>query len=139
MRGTAEAASSGDLLLRPRARRIEHDRFEAVQLGDVERAAEQVAMVDEQAAGPRRLERQRRVARALGGIDLAPSAPGRRCRGRRTGRRRSSAPPTASRTAATRAASPSAVACRKAPWGSATGMPLSVTVTGSGSQTVCGP
>ena len=43
------------------------------------------------------------------------------------------APPTASRTAATSAASPSAVAWRKAPDGKATGWPDRLIVTGCGS------
>ena len=125
------------LLLRAGAGRIEHHRLEAVELLRVERPAEEVAMVDEDgrwARLRRRLQRQRRVARAFGGIDLARRAPARRCRGRRTDRRRCRASPTASRTAATSAASPSAVACRKAPCGSGTGTPPSVIVTGSGSQ-----
>ena len=40
------------LLLRPGARRIEDDRLEAVELGDVERAAEEIAMIDEDARAP---------------------------------------------------------------------------------------
>ena len=40
----------------------------------------------------RALERQHRVARRFGRIDLARPAPARRCRGRRTGRRRAPRP-----------------------------------------------
>ena len=77
------------------------------------------------------IERQHRVARGFGGGDLARPAPARRCRARRTGRAARRAPPTASRTAATSAASPSAVAWRKAPGGKATGRPDRLIVTGS--------
>ena len=133
------AGEQGRLLLRAGAGRIEHHRLEAVQLGDVERAAEEVAMVDEDGrCARRRLQRQRGVARAFGGEHPAVE---RQREGAEAGEqigdeRRAS--PTASRTAATRAASPSAVACRKAPCGSGTGTPPRVTVTGSGSQTRLG-
>ena len=111
------------------------NRFE---LGDVERAAEQVAMVDEDAP-PRRLQRQRRVARAFGGIDLARPAPARRCRGRRTGRRRSrrladrlAHRGDQGRLAVRRRLQEGAVRQRHRRAAD------SVTVTGSGSQSVCG-
>ena len=53
-------------LLRPGPRRIEHHGLEAVELGDVERAAEQVAMVGEDAAA--------RAAFSASTASRAPSA-----------------------------------------------------------------
>ena len=108
-----------DLFARAGARRIEHDRVEAIELGGGQRPAEQVAVLGEHRApapAGRRLQREQdRVARAFAGIDLARQRQARRCPARRTGRRRWPRPPIASRTAATSAASPSAVACRKPP------------------------
>ena len=98
-------------LLRPGPRRIEHNRREAVELGLVERAAEQVAMVDEQTPSGG-LQRKRGIARALRRIDF------------RVERQREGA------EAGEQIGDDRRIA---------TFLPPSVTVAGSGSQIVCGP
>ena len=111
------------LLLRAGAGRIEDDGVEAIEL--LLRRAGGGRGRDDRRTGPARPPSApaRRPAR-LPPHRPCRRAPARRCRARRTDRRRSRASPTASRTASTRAASPSAVACRKAPCGNGTGTPL---------------
>ena len=137
-----DAASCSDLLARAGARRIEHDRVEPVELRGGQRAAEQVAMIGEDLAPAprrRRLQRQDRVARGLGGIDRAPGSA-------------SAKVPSPANRSATVPASPDRLAHRRdqrrlalarrleeAPGGNGTGTPPSVIVTGSGSQRVSGP
>ena len=114
----------------PGPRRVEHHRVEPRRVRRVERAAVKVAMLDrELRRGP--LERQHRIARRFGGIDLARqrqregAEAGEQVGDRSRVRRPPRAPPSTS------AASPSSVAWRKPPGGKATGTPDKVIVAGS--------